>query len=99
MAKGGARPGAGRKTGSTTKKTQEIAEKALAQGISPLEYILSIMYREPPADADPITQLSFTNLRFEAAKAAAPYMHPRLAAVELSGGVTVTHESALDALK
>jgi hypothetical protein len=34
----------------------------------------------------------------EAAKAAAPYVHPRLAAVELSGGATITHEEAIDQL-
>lgn len=33
-----------------------------------------------------------------AAEKAAPYMHPRLAAVEHSGDVTVRHEDALNEL-
>ena len=36
--------------------------------------------------------------RFEAAKAAAPYVHARLAAVEHSGDMTLRHEDALDEL-
>lgn len=57
-------------------------------GISPLEYMLGVLRDvEKPAD-----------MRFEAAKAAAPYMHARLAAVEHSGGLLLTHEDALDEL-
>ncbi len=41
--KGGARPGAGRKEGSLTKRTREIAEVAAAQGITPLEVMMSTM--------------------------------------------------------
>ncbi|MEH2501228.1 hypothetical protein V1290_000039 [Bradyrhizobium sp. AZCC 1578] len=36
--------------------------------------------------------------RLDAAKSAAPYVHARLAAVEHSGGMTLTHEDALDEL-
>lgn len=35
----------------------------------------------------------------EAARDAAPYIHPRLSAVEHSGGMTLTHEQALDELE
>jgi hypothetical protein len=49
MPRGGKRPGSGRKVGSLTKRTQQIAEAATA------------------------------------AKAAAPYVHPRLSATELKG--------------
>jgi len=75
VARGGKRPNAGRKPGSATKRTREIADRAASEGITPLEYMLSVLRNEamnPEA-------------RFEAAKAAAPYMHPRLAAVEHSG--------------
>ena len=41
--KGGARPGSGRKEGSLTKRTREIAEVAAAQGITPLEVMMSAM--------------------------------------------------------
>lgn len=72
----------GRKTGGRTKGTpnRATAEKAAAieaSGLTPLDYMLSVMRDEslmPP-------------LRLDAAKAAAQYVHPRLSAVELSGEV------------
>lgn len=72
MAHGGARAGAGRKVGATTTKTREIADKAAAAGVTPLEYMLGILRDEenPPA------------MRFEAAKAAAPFVHPKLSSIE-----------------
>ena len=72
MARGGARPGAGRKPGAATKKTREIADKAAAEGVSPLEYMLGVLRDEKQPTA----------MRFEAAKAAAPFVHPRLSTVE-----------------
>lgn len=85
MARGGVRPGAGRRKGSGNTKSREIAEKALETGVSPLEYMLDCMRAPMPADADVLSILRARELRFEAAKAAAPYMHPRLNAVEHSG--------------
>ena len=72
MPRGGLRPGAGRKPGSLTRRTREIAEQAAGDGITPLEYMLTVMRDsdEPPERRD------------EMAKAAAPCMHPRLASVE-----------------
>ncbi len=67
MAKGGKRIGAGRPKGSKITRTVELADRIAGQGISPLEYVMSIMRDErQPA-----------GLRFECAKAAMPYMHPR----------------------
>lgn len=83
--RGGRRTGAGRKPGSATKKTREIADRAAAEGITPLEYMLSIMRAEPRPDLGPKDWLAAVTMRFEAARAAAPYMHPRLAAVEHTG--------------
>lgn len=54
------------------------------EGISPLEFMLKVM-RQDPTHEDPKVQIARESLQFEAAKAAAPYMHPRLAAVEHSG--------------
>jgi hypothetical protein len=71
MAHGGARPGAGRKAGSATQRTREIAN-AVAEGLTPLEYLTSI-YRDENADEAK---------RIDAAKAAAPYVHPKLANVD-----------------
>jgi hypothetical protein len=96
--RGGARKGAGRKVGSATKKTREIAERAMQDGITPLEFMLQIM-RTEPSDAieDRRILQSIIEMRFEAAKAAAPYMHPRLSSVEMTAEVT-THEASLDDL-
>jgi hypothetical protein len=77
MAHGGKRPGAGRKPGSATQKTREIAERAAATGITPLEVILAAM-RQAWASGDTVLAARF-------AKDAAPYCHPRLAAIEHSG--------------
>lgn len=67
--RGGKRNGAGRKAGSQTKRTQEIIAQASANGITPLEFMLSVLQ-----DASkPFDQ------RYSAARDAAPYMHPRLA--------------------
>jgi hypothetical protein len=84
--RGGARKGAGRKPGSATKKTREIADKAMDSGISPLEYMLEVMRSEAPESEDARVLVAHQAMRFEAAKAAAPYVHPRLAAIEHTGG-------------
>lgn len=73
MPRGGVRPGAGRKRGSVSKKTTEIAQRAAASGITPLEYMLKVMRDSKKA----------ASVRMDAAKACAPYMHPRLSAIEL----------------
>ncbi len=83
MARGGSRDGAGRKPG-TPNKASAAREKEIAEsGLTPLDYMLSIMRDENmPTDS-----------RFEAAKAAAPYVHPKLANVEHSGGIDVTTQT------
>lgn len=43
MARGGSRPGAGRKRGAANAKTRAIADKAVAEGITPLEVMLDNM--------------------------------------------------------
>lgn len=75
--RGGARKGAGRKAGSATQKTREIADKAAAAGITPLEVMLEAMnsFRE---SGDLEKAAGF-------AKDAAPYIHPKLAAIEHTG--------------
>ena len=73
--RGGARKNAGRKPGAATTKTREIANKASEAGITPLEYILSVMWDETTEPRE----------RLSAAVAAAPYMHAKLSSVEVSG--------------
>jgi hypothetical protein len=70
----------GKKTGGRTKGTRNKAsvkrEKEIASsGLTPLAYMLRIM-RNTKAD---------TVRRDDMAKAAAPYVHPKLAAIEHTG--------------
>ncbi len=77
MSRGGKREGAGRPAGAVTRRTREIADRALAEGISPLEVMLSTM-----------RWLYGEKKRTEAcaiAKDAAPYLHPRLSSIEATG--------------
>lgn len=75
--RGGARKNAGRKAGSATKKTREIADRAAAEGITPLEVMLEAMNAaRDGGDMDKAAGF---------AKDAAPYVHPKLAAIEMAG--------------
>lgn len=88
--RGGKRPGAGRKKGSVSKH-RKLAHSAtiaaVGNEITPLEFLLNVM-RHDPDDAR----------RLDAAKAAAPYVHPRLAATEISGSLALSHEDAINEL-
>lgn len=75
---GGKRAGAGRKKGSANKFDEQARKKAAESGVTPLEFMLDVMRNEEQPFAT----------RFDAAKAAAPYMHARLASVDQ----TVTHK-------
>ncbi len=75
MARGGPRPGAGRKAGGANLMNQEARRKAAAGGIMPLDYMLEVLRDETMEAA----------ARMDAAKAAAPYVHARLASVEHKG--------------
>lgn len=75
MARGGARPGAGRPRGVSPKKTQALRDAVAKGGVMPLDYLLSVMRNKKME----------TGTRLDAAKAAAQYIHPKLAAIELSG--------------
>lgn len=69
---GGARPGAGRKPGTPNRKTVEVLEGALADGVTPVEYMLGVMRDEAADPAD----------RKWAAEKAAPFVHPRPAPLQ-----------------
>lgn len=75
MARGGKREGAGRPAGAVTKRSREVADKASAEGLTPLEYMLDVLRND---QADPKD-------RMWAAEKAAPYIHPKLASVEHTG--------------
>lgn len=74
---GGARPNAGRKPGSANLKTREIANKCAELGLTPLEVIVKAMIQ--------YWEEGDTENAVKAAKDAAPYIHPRLSAVEVAG--------------
>lgn len=72
MARGGQRDGAGRKRGIPNRFAKANIEKAEKTGILPVDYMLAVM-RNSKAGND---------RRDAMARAAAPYLHPRLATVE-----------------
>jgi hypothetical protein len=83
------RPGGGRKKGSLNKMTALQRAGALASGLLPLEYLLKTMRSPEPKrfDGESIVMYSaryrlWSEQCLEAAKAAAPYVHPRLATIE-----------------
>ena len=89
MARGGARPNAGRKPGTLNRFNRELLERAAEGGQLPLDYMLEVM-RDKSLD---------TRLRIDAAKAAAPYVHQKLSAISIDlAKPEVTHEEWLKTL-
>lgn len=81
----GSKPGerrGGRKKGTPNRASKVREEIIAAQGITPLEYMLSVLRDR---NADPAA-------RMDAAKGAAPYVHPRLANITGSVDGTVIVE-------
>jgi|SRR6185369_6884851 len=86
--RGGKRANAGRKVGSATKKTREIADRAAATGVTPLEIMLASMWafaKQAKKEKDAGLKLRLMAQAADVAKDAAPYMHPRLNAIEHTG--------------
>ncbi len=80
---GGRRLGAGRKPGSPTNRRREVIDKAADAGITPLELQLATMrelWRRAHAHGD--MDVGLATQACQIAKDCAPYVHPRLAAVE-----------------
>lgn len=75
MAKGGKREGAGRKPGVPNKRTAAQAEAVEASGLTPLDFMLTVLRDENQTKED----------RMWAAEKAAPYVHAKLASVEHKG--------------
>jgi hypothetical protein len=83
--RGGRRPGAGRKRGSVTKKTREVAVEAAKQGISPADVMLEAMRQQYSLARDasePEIKALFLSRAAQIAKDVAPYVHPRITPVE-----------------
>lgn len=83
--KGGKRPGAGRKKGIPNRASAAREAAITASGLTPLEYMLSTMRDE----SKPLA------LRLDMAKAAAPYVHPRLASMERAVQVDLQEPSSI----
>lgn len=108
---GGRRQGAGRKKGSQNKRTIEQVQAVEESGLTPLEYLLDVMRSPIPpeledavknGDVEPelIAALSgWHHKRMDAAKAAAPYVHPKLSSSEVKASIGLSHEEALDELE
>ena len=78
----------GRKKGTPNRATAAKAAEIAASGLTPLDFMLVVMRDEDRPFP----------VRLDAAKSAAPYIHPRLAAVEHSGSMDVTvTEAEVDA--
>lgn len=79
---------AGRKKGTPNRATAAKAAAIAKTGITPLDYMLSVM-RDGSQPSD---------MRLNAAKFAAPYVHPKLASIEHTGagGAPLIPEANLD---
>lgn len=78
MAGKGSLPGerkGGRQKGVPNKVTLTKAAEIAAGGLTPLDYMLQVLRDENRSDAE----------RMDAAKAAAPYAHPKLATMMVKG--------------
>ena len=86
--RGGRRPGAGRPKGAVSKKSKELIAAVEATGVTPLDFLLSVM-RDSKKDLE---------YRIDAAKSAAPYVHPKLAMtdVNVTGDLRLLTDEALD---
>lgn len=65
----------GRRAGIPNKKTQLLQDKVVKAGLSPLEFLIQVMNDTEQTH----------HLRVDAAKAAAPYVHSRLAQIQVTG--------------
>lgn len=75
MGRGGSRSGAGRKAGIPNKASVARQKRVAETGQTPLDYMLAVMR---DAKAEP-------GRRDDMAKAAAPYVHPKLASLQHTG--------------
>lgn len=85
MPAGGARLGAGRPRGRRSSKTVEQLAAISGSGLTPLAYLLKIMRDKEQEQS----------VRLDAAKAAAPYVHPKLANLDATLKGDAAHPLAI----
>lgn len=102
MARGGKRPGAGRRKGTVSAQTQAkraLAAKAEAEGVTPLEVMLTTMralWSEAVDEATgKVVSLGKAMQANAVAKDAAPFIHPKLSSVEAKVDADVTTRPAI----
>ncbi|MFT8720609.1 hypothetical protein [Acetobacter sp.] len=91
--RGGARAGAGRKKGHTSeakKIGREVSGRVTKNLADACATPLEVMARVMQGD------VSITEMQFEAAKAAAPYIHPKLSAIQMDARVRRSVEDMTD---
>ena len=98
MARGGRREGAGRKKGAVSKMTLRAREEAARTGMLPHEFLLNIM-RGGEAAKQCLGRDSTNEERIDAAKAAAPFYAPKLAATAFRGHLSPDGEDEDNAAK
>jgi hypothetical protein len=100
MARGGKREGAGRKPGSLTKRTREVAERAAATGQSPLEVMLANMwhFQKVAVDAETVIESLSQEQIAELGDGPEEQFKALLAKVKAAAGLRqMAHECARDA--
>lgn len=78
--------------------TRMATREGCPVGISPLEYLLQMVANDPPPVVNGPAYVMWESMRLKAATALLPYMHPRVAPIEMDEGST-GHEAALDELE
>lgn len=102
--RGGARRGAGRPKGSlnkVSKKRKEVAEQELAKGATALEIMAATMrhlWEQATDESGKIIDEEKAKEACQLADRCAPYMHPRLAAIDGTADIWKSHEAALEEL-
>ena len=78
----------GRTKGTPNKATAAKAEAVAASGLTPLDYMLGVMRDEAMV----------FDVRLDAAKAAAPYVHPKLASVDMNADLNLKADDTITGL-
>jgi hypothetical protein len=88
--RGGYRPGSGRKKGGRNRKTVQAVEEVHRSGkMLPLEYMVAV-YTDPNQP---------TARRDVMARAAAPYFHPRISSIDVTGTAHKPAKHTIDVRK
>lgn len=94
--RGGKRVGAGRKPGTVseaTKRRKEVAAKALSEGVSPLDVMLTTMrtlWAQAVDESGKVVNIGKAMQANVVAKDAAPFLHPKLSTVDAKMEADVT---------